>query len=182
MALLKQINGNKNAVVEANFLAGRRTGNVKAQLPLGADFNDLNAENGMLLVYNTVNGVVTLPGSASAPVMLHFSVEKEYDNARAGLENFSLKKGEALPRLYGLYSGDTWTTDAVTIVSGVKNDEQVLAAYESLTPSNTNKFAVGTDGFINLVSTAAGTEPVLVKVIDKTTLPNGGYAVKLEVV
>ena len=184
MGVLKQVNGNKHAVVESNFLAGRRTGHVKAQLGLNEDqfSNDVKAENGMLLIYDTVNQVVSLPVNAASAVMLHFSVEKEYDRLRPGLNNFALAPGEFYPRLYGLYPGDTWTTDAVRLVAGTATDEEIEAAYETLEPSNTNVYAVGTDGFLNLVGVAAGTEPVRVKVISKTTLPNGGLAVKLEVV
>lgn len=182
MALLKQINGNRNAVLEVNFLAARRTGQVKGQLPLDTDVFSVDnpAENGMLLIYDAVAGHVTTPESAGDLAMLHFSVEKEYHHLFPGLRTFATTPEGFYPRLYALHAGDTWTTDAVEM--GGTTDEEVEDALEALDPADGNLFTVSTDGWVDLSSAAGGTEDLLLKVIAKTTLPNGGYAVKLEVV
>ncbi len=178
MGLLKQINGNKYSVVEINFLAARRTGHVKAQLPLNEDVfsEDNKAENGMLLHYDTVNGYVTTPNDKDTMVMLHFSVEKEYDHLRPGLRNFAVAPGEFYPRLYGLYLGDTWTTDAVEF-DGQDSDEDILAAYESV--SKGDIFCVNSDGFLQEQAPGAGIACVVID--NEATLPNGGKALKFEV-
>ncbi len=190
MGVLKQLNGDKYSVIEVNFLAARKTGAVKAQLPLSTtDFSqDLKAENGMLLTYNPLDGggAVNLPTTvATDKVKLHFSVEKEYDSLRPGLRNFALAPGEFYPRLYNLAVGDTWTTDAV-ILDGT-DDHDIESAYDSLIPSRTTVYGVNITeeagapvGFVDLRS-ATSTALVRVHVIAKTTLPNGGLAVKLEV-
>ena len=180
MGLLKRLNGNKYSVLEVNFLSARRTGHVKAQLPLNEDvFNEDNkAENGMLLKYDTVAGHVTTPTNENTRVMLHFSVEKEYDNIRPGLNTFALAPGEFYPRLYGLSLGDTWTTDAVKLDSD-DTDEAVLAAYEGVSKGDT--FAVNSDGFLDQSNTTG--EAVICVVVDnEATLPNGGKALKFEVI
>ena len=179
MGLLKRLNGNKYSVLEVNFLAARRTGHVKAQLPLNPDeFNDNSkAENGMLLKYDTVAGNVSLPTNKNTMVMLHFSVEKEYDNVRPGLNTFALAPGEFYPRLYGVSLGDTWTTDAVSF-SGDDDDATVLAAYEAV--SKGDVFCVNAAGFLE--ETAAGNAVACVVVDNEATLPNGGKALKFEVV
>jgi len=179
MGLLKRLNGNKYSVLEVNFLSARRTGHVKAQLPLDPDDfdGDNKAENGMLLKYNTVTGYVEKPDNQNTMVMLHFSVEKEYDNIRPGLNTFALEPGEFYPRLYGLSLGDTWTTDAVELDSD-DTDEGVLTAYEGVSKGDT--FAVNSDGFLDQSNTAG--EAVICVVVDnEATLPNGGKALKFEV-
>lgn len=188
MGLLKQLNGNKYSVIEVNFLAARRTGQVKAQLPLNTDeFSDDNkAQNGMMLVYDTVEKEVSLPTDYTTPVLLHFSVEKEYDHLRPGLKNFALAPGEFYPRLYTTNVGDTWTTDAVRLAADGSDDATVTSAYESLSASDSTLYGVDDTGFIDLQTDRAGSysdAAFLVKIIEAdTTLPNGGKAVKLEVV
>ncbi len=191
MGVLKQLNGDKYSVIEVNFLAARRTGAVKAQLPLSTtDFSqDLKAENGMLLTYNPLDGggAVNLPGNANADkVLLHFSVEKEYDSLRPGLRNFALAPGEFYPRLYDVAVRDTWTTDAV-LLDGA-DDHDIQSAYDALTPNRTTVYAVRTTavpglpaGFIDIAAGDNISAIVGVYVIGKTTLPNGGLAVKVEV-
>lgn len=185
---LRDINGGDYSVLEANFLAARRTGQVKAQLPLGSDFSTGEAvENGMFLVYDTVAGEVKKPTNADQKgMMLHFSVEKEYDNIRPGLNTYAIFKqdgnnypGTPYPRLFQPHLGDTFTTDAVRLNDGDLSDANALAAYEALTEGHV--FGIGTDGFINATTSGAAAEGVRVKLVALTTLPNGGYACKFEV-
>jgi len=185
---LRDINGGDYSVLEANFLAARRTGQVKAQLPLGSDFAAGEAvENGMFLVYDTVAEEVKKPASADQKgMMLHFSVEKEYDNIRPGLNTYAIFKQDAnkfpgtpYPRLFQPHLGDTFTTDAVRLNNGDLSAANALAAYEALTAGHV--FGIGTDGFINATTSGAAAEGVRVKLVSLTTLPNGGYACKFEV-
>jgi hypothetical protein len=186
---LTQLNGDKYSVLEANFLAARRTGQVKAQLPLGADFELREAvQNGMFLKYDMAEGEVKKPTNGNTKgLMLHFSVEKEYDNMRPGLNTFAIFKqdsnknpGTPYPRFFQPHLGDTFTTDAVRLSGSDVNDEAALAAYEALTIGHV--FGIGADGFINLTTSGAAAEGVRVMLIAKTTLPDGGYACKFEVV
>lgn len=185
---LKEINGGDYSVLEANFLAARRTGQVKAQLPLGEDFDAGEAvENGMFLVYDTVAGEVKKPsGADQAGMLLHFSVEKEYDNVRPGLNSYAIFKQDAnknpgtpYPRFFQPHLGDTFTTDAVSFTDGL-DDDGVLAAFDALTPGDV--FGIGTDGFINAAADGSAATGVRVKLVSLSTLPNGGYACKFEVV
>ncbi len=188
---LKELNGGDYSVLEANFLAARRTGQVKAQLALGDDFDFGEAvENGMFLVYDMAAGEVKKPaGPNQKGMMLHFSVEKEYDNIRPGLNSYAIFKqdgnkypGTPYPRLFQPHAGDTFTTDAVRTSNGDETAAQTLTDFEALTVGDV--FGVADDGFINAVGSDSGAaaEGVRVKLIALTTLPNGGYACKFEVV
>ena len=185
---LKQLNGGDYSVLEANFLAARRTGQVKAQLPLGDDFDLGEAvENGMFLVYDMATGEVKKPANADQKgMMLHFSVEKEYDNIRPGLNSYAIFKqdgnkapGTPYPRFFQPHMGDTFTTDAVRLSDSDVNDATALDAYEALTVGHV--FGIGDDGIINATTSGAAAEGVRVRLIALTTLPNGGYACKFEI-
>ena len=188
---LTKANGDKYAVLEPNFLAARRTGQVRAQLPLDTtDFATIPAQNGMLLQYDVVNGAVTLPeGSAGAQkgLMLHFSVEKEYDNIRPGLNNHAVWRqsdndfpGTPYPRLFQLHIGDTFTTDAVKTNAGTRTAAETATDFAALTLGHV--YQVGTDGFIDASAGNKSTiTSVMFKLIAKTTLPDGGSACKFEV-
>jgi hypothetical protein len=180
---LKDINGGDYSVLEANFLAARRTGQVKAQLPLGdTDFsNGEAAENGMFLIYDVVNEEVKLPTNADdTGMLLHFSVEKEYDNVRPGLNRYAIFQDETpYPRLFQPHLGDTFTTDAVRLGDSDISDASALIAYNALTPGT--EFAIGTDGFINATANGSIATGVKVTLVSLTTLPDGGYACKFQV-
>jgi hypothetical protein len=185
---LKDINGGDYSVLEANFLAARRTGQVKAQLPLGEDFDAGEAvENGMFLVYDVAEGEVKKPTNGNTKeLMLHFSVEKEYDNIRPGLNSYAIFKqegnaypGTPYPRLFKPHAGDTFTTDAVRLSDSDLSAANALIAYNALTVGNV--YGVGSDGFINATTSGAAAEGVRLRLVKLTTLPNGGYACKFEV-
>lgn len=176
---LKNVNGNTYSVLEPNFLAARKTGQVRAQLPLDAtNFATIPAENGMFLVYDSGAGSVKLPTNANTKgTMLHFSVEKEYDRLRPGLNTFAIWRGEMpYPRLYQPHLGDTFTTDAVKLHATTATIE----LFNALTVGN--KYGIGADGFVDATTDGAAAEGVIVELIAKTTLPDGGSACKFKVV
>jgi hypothetical protein len=189
---LTKANGDKYAVLEPNFLAARRTGQVRAQLPLdGTDFLTDPAQNGTLLKYDAVAGTVKKPGASSPEavkgLMLHFSVEKEYDNIRPGLNNHAVWRqvanafpGTPYPRLFQLHVGDTFTTDAVQTNAATRSAAQTITDYAALTLGHI--YQVDANGFIDAATGNVGTTTgVRFKLIAKTTLPDGGYACKFEV-
>lgn len=188
---LTKANGDKYAVLEPNFLAARRTGQVRAQLPLNAtDFATIPAQNGMFLTYDAAGGSVRLPqGSAGEQkgLMLHFSVEKEYDNIRPGLNNHAVWRqdgnnfpGTPYPRLFQLHLGDTFTTDAVKTNAESRTAAETAEDFAALTVGHV--YQVGTDGFIDAAEGDKTTiTSVMVKLIAKTTLPDGGLACKFQV-
>jgi len=187
---LTKANGDNYAVLEPNFLAARRTGQVRAQLPLDAtNFATIPAQNGMFLAYDMAGGSVKLPAAdgTQAGLMLHFSVEKEYDNIRPGLNTHAVWRqvaneypGTPYPRLFQPHVGDTFTTDAVKTNAGTRTAAETVIDFNALTVGHIYK--VGTDGFIDAVAgnqtTVTG---VRVKLVAKTTLPDGGKACKFQV-
>ncbi len=191
---LTALNGGKYAVLEPNFLAARRTGQVRAQLPLNAtDFATKPAQNGTFLLYDMAGGSVREPGETTPEaikgLMLHFSVEKEYDNVRPGLNTHAVWRqvaneypGSPYPRLFQPHVGDTFTTDAVRF-NGTLDAEALLAAYDALNPASAaTTFAVDQNGFIDAATDRSATVTGLrVKLVKKTTLPDGGKACKFQV-
>lgn len=165
--------------LELNNVAFRRDGRVEAQLPLSAvDFANAPAENGMLLAVDRLGGEIKLPAAAGSElVALHYSAEHMYDERLAGLNNFSLKPGDFYPRLGYLANGDKFTTNTVSYGG---TSEELVTALGSLktTPLYGNP---STDGSI-LISAATDGGGDLLKVIAKTTMPNGSLGVKFQVV
>jgi hypothetical protein len=187
---LTKANGDNYAVLEPNFLAARRTGQVRAQLPLNAtDFATAPAQNGMFLAYDMAGGSVRLPDAEATEkgLMLHFSVEKEYDNVRPGLNTHAVWRqvaneypGSPYPRLFQPHVGDTFTTDAVRTNDGTRTAAETVTDFNALTVGEI--FHVGVDGFIDGVGeTVTTTTGLRVQLIAKTTLPDGGYACKFQV-
>ena len=173
------------SVLEPNFLAARRTGQVRAQLPLDAtDFLTVKAENGMILKYNEVTGAVESPtNSADISLMLHFSVEKEYDHVHPGLNTFALTTGEFYPRLYQLHVGDTFITDAVKLHAS--DDQTISTLYDAIAKGNV--FSIDSGGWITIVGGSIHADYSAVSVAfqvidDVATLPSGGKAIKFKVV
>jgi hypothetical protein len=187
---LKDLNGGDHSVLEANFLAARRTGQVKAQLPLGDDFDfGEPVENGVFLLYDMINKEVKKPGVSNPQnvlgLMLHFSVEKEYDNIRPGLNTFAIYKqdgnkypGTPYPRLFQPHVGDVFTTDAIRISGSDLNAVAAQAAWDAINAGDSHP--VDEDGYINCSTTTTG-NGIQLTLLEKTTLPNGGQAGKFAV-
>ena len=158
--------------LELNNVAFRRDGRIEAQLPLSAeDFSaEKPAENGMILVVDRVNGCIRLPGEDGGIFALNYTTEHMYDDRKPGLKNFKLTPEDGFyPRLGYLAVGDKFTTNCVTLGSGITEDAMV------------GKFGVpSADGTILLQSASA--EGLCLQAIEKTTMPDGQVAVKFIVV
>ena len=164
--------------LELNNVAFRRDGRVEAQLPLSAeDFEDAPAENGMLLAVDRLAGEIKLPTEDSELIALHYSAEHMYDERLAGLNNFKLEVGDFYPRLGYLANGDTFTTNTV---SHSTSSAALVTALGKLseTPLYGNP---SEDGSI-LIGPASEGGGDLLKVIAKTTMPNGSLGVKFQVI
>jgi hypothetical protein len=161
-------------VVELNKVAAVKTGQIEAQYELDAAVAQV--ENGMLLVADHVAKKVKKPAGATDAVYLHASVEKDYEGK--GRKHFVVKQGEFLPRLLKLNVGDRFESNAV------EHDDAVYANYAAIvTASNaTTVYGVpNASGYIRIVATPAGTEKVVLKVVEGVLLPNGEQGLKFVV-
>ena len=158
--------------LELNQVAFRRTGRIEAQAKLDSTINYV--ENGMLLAVDPETRTVRFPTTGDEFIALNYTTEHMYDERLAnGLKHFKLDKGAFLPRLGYLSTGDKFTTNCVSITN---------AAGEYATEAEVDAVIAGgayghasTDGSILLNDTATG---AMLKVVCKTTMPDGSYAVK----
>jgi len=193
MALLK---ATTYGVVEINKLTSRSTGAVYNQMPLAAAFNSVACENGMLLQRDIVNNEVVFPTENTgvvngAAVYLVASAEKNYDQNKLGLGDFAvIKKSTSVaystignngtafdqytyPALYELNVGARFTTNLLDLGATLFT---AVAVGHYCVVKNTGLLTYSGAG------KPAGTHSVLFRIVEKTTLPNGHAAVKVEVV
>ena len=168
--------------LELNQFAAPRDGRIEAQLPLSDDFKEVAAENGMLLAVDNVNRVVKFPVAGEIfPIALNYSTEHMYDERAKGLKNFSLKKGEFLPRLGYLAIGDKFTTNCLCAddaeFAGI---DAVKAAYEEGTMLYGG---VSEMGAIKVSATKPAEGPVLMAIQGPGagSMPDGQFAIKFQV-
>ena len=169
--------------LELNQVAFPRDGRIEAQCALDAeDFADIPAENGMLLAVDRVNRAVKLPTSANAavmPIALNYSTEHMYDERSNALKDFKLERGSFLPRLGFLSVGELFTTNCLSYGEDYADDDAVVAAAEAL--GTTAMYGgISEDGAILLSKSAPQAGPVL-KAVEKTTMPDGQFAIKFQV-
>lgn len=163
--------------LELNNVAFRRDGRIEAQLPLDeVDFATKVAENGMLLTVDRAKGCIRFYKAGDKTVALNYTTEHGYDDRKPGLKDFALKRGEFYPRLGYLAVGDKFTTNCISF-EGTEEDGKALVDKYATTPLYGVPSA---DGTILLTATAG--EGVCLQVIEKTTMPDGQYAVKFIVV
>lgn len=173
--------------LELNNVAFRRDGRVEAQCALDAtDFASIPAENGMLLAVDRINRVVKFFDSSddTYPIALNYTAEHMYDERANALKDFKLERGSFLPRLGYLAVGDLFTTNCISYDKGsgsgqFANDAAVETALAAIgtTPLYGGASA---DGTIALGTSAPAKGPVL-KVVEKTTMPDGTLGVKFQV-
>ncbi len=168
--------------LEINNCAFRRDGRIEAQCaPNTTDFATAKVENGMLLAVDAVNREVKFSTDSVLPVALVYTAEHMYDERKDGLKDFALNgTDDFLPRLGYPAVGDKFTTNCLCYDSAVyANDSAVNSALESCKAAAVygGKSSVGA---IALSSTAPTVGPVL-KVVEKTTMPDGQPAVKFQV-
>lgn len=170
--------------IELNQVAFRRDGRIEAQCFLDeTDFADVPAENGMLLAIDRVNRKVKFAKDNSLPVALNYTTEHMYDERTPGLKNFKLEKGEFLPRLGYLSVGELFTTNCVCYDDGeYATEEDLLEAVKDKTTLSTTPIygSAGAEGAIKLSATAP-TEGVVLRVVEKTTMPDGQLGFKFQV-
>lgn len=171
--------------LELNNAPFRRDGRVEAQCALKeADFGknaNAVAENGMLLAIDRVNREVKLPAADEAlPIAINYSAEHMYDERANALKDFFLKTGDFYPRLGYLSVGDLFTTNCICFDdTEFKDDDAFIAATEAIkTTALYGGISVG--GAIKVSATAPTVGPVL-RVVEKTTMPDGQFAVKFHV-
>ena len=165
--------------VELNNVAFRRDGRIEAQCALDeTDFASTPAQNGMLLAVDNITRTITKPKSGSKLIALHYSAEHMYDERKPGLKDFHLFPGTFLPRLGYLAVGDKFTTNTVSYNGTVEALDGLLDKIDTTpvygVPSST--------GYIEAKATLAGTEPVQLLAIGKTTMPSGVPGIKFQVI
>lgn len=174
--------------VEINNCAFRRDGRIEAQAaPDTTDFSSKLVENGMLLSVDAATRKVFLADDATAkalPIGLVYSAEHLYENGKTGLKNFALKgKEDFLPRIGYLAVGDKFTTNCIAYDSAVDSSWTTESLFiAGLTTFATSPIYGGIcdEGCI-LVSASAPTEGPKLKVVAKTTMPDGQLGVKFQV-
>lgn len=156
------------AVVEPNHLSALRAGGVYAQLPADDSIDIL--ENGQFVKYDYAEGKVDFTGEG--PWMLVFNEEHGgplYDERFRMHRDFALRKvdqydGKLYPRVFRLYEGDIYTTNAL-----VKGDYSVG---DNVKPN--------AEGWLE--SAGGASDGLVLKVVKETTMPDGQPGVKLQVV
>lgn len=170
--------------LEINNCAFRRDGRIEAQCaPDTTDFATDVLENGMLLAVDNVARTVKYVDDSSLPIALNYSAEHIYDERTPGLKNFKLNGADDFyPRLGYLSVGDKFTTNCVgydtTVDSNWTSASAFLSALDSYA-TTTLYGGVSEKGAIKISATAPSYGPVL-KVIKKTTMPDGTLGIKFQ--
>ena len=167
--------------LELNQVAFPRDGRVEAQCALDdTDFASVPAENGMLLAVDRVNRKIKFATSANIakmPVALNYTTEHMYDERANALKDFKLERGTFYPRLGFLSVGELFTTNCFGYDAAFADDDAV----KEVDLSTTDVYGgVSDEGAILLVKSAPEAGPVL-KVVEKTTMPDGQFAFKFQV-
>ena len=167
--------------LELNQVAFPRDGRVEAQCKLDdTDFASVPAENGMLLAVDRVNRAVKFPTSAvvaTCPVALNYTTEHMYDERANALKNFKLERGTFYPRLGFLSVGELFTTNCMGYDSDFADDDAV----KNVDLKTTAVYGgISDEGAILLTKSAPSVGPVL-KAVEKTTMPDGQFALKFQV-
>ena len=182
---LKRLKIDGYGQVELNNVAFRRDGRIEAQCaPDVEDFADKHIENGMILAIDNVSRTVKLADGKEELVGLVYSAEHFYEGTKAGLKHFKLNAtDDFLPRLGYLAVGDKFTTNCLCY------DE---AEFEGGEESVWQKLANGDAEYVCGIATNIGAIQVkaekpsgaslVLRVIEKTTMPDGQPAVKFQVV
>ena len=167
--------------LELNQVAFRRDGRVEAQCALDdTDFASVPAENGMLLAVDRVNRKIKFPKSAviaNCPVALNYTTEHMYDERANALKDFKLELGEFYPRLGFLSVGELFTTNCFGYDSAFADDDAV----RNVDLSSTDVYGGISDEGAILLDTSAPSDGPVLKVVEKTTMPDGQFAFKFQV-
>lgn len=170
--------------VELNQVAFRRDGRIEAQCALDAtDFENVPAENGMLLAVDNTTRTIKFAKDASLPIALNYTAEHMYDDRKNALKDFSLSATDGFyPRLGYLAIGDKFTTNCIAYdTAEFANDEALETAYEGETKVYGG---ISDEGAILVSKTAPSEGPVLlaVKGTGAGSMPDGTFGIKFQVI
>lgn len=170
--------------LELNQVAFRRDGRVEAQCALDdTDFASISAENGMLLAVDRINRKIKLPKSAviaNCPVALNYTAEHMYDERANALKDFKLELGEFYPRLGFLSAGELFTTNCIGYDSSDFADDAALKTAVAAIGTTPLYGGISDSGAIVIDTTKPSAGPVL-KVVEGTTMPDGQFGIKFQV-
>ena len=171
--------------LELNNAAFRRDGRIEAQCALDAtDFANVPAENGMLLAVDKVNKKIKFAKNANLPIAINYSAEHMYDERANGLKDFKIDyvaTGEYFyPRMGYLSVGDLFTTNCVGYDSAKFATEKAFT--DALAANATTPLYGGISDFgAIMVSDAAPQAGPVLKVVKKTTMPDGTLGIQFQV-
>ena len=166
---------NPYSVVEMNFVAAVRTGQIAAQYALDASIATAGVQNGQLLVVDEINKKIKPLAATADYVYLHASDERIYESMLG--RNSFIVKAPNYPKMYKLNKGDKFETDAVD--KGAYADLTAVTA--AITAGTVSAVAIAS-GDIKLLATASlTTETVVLKPVEIVTLPHGGKGIKFVV-
>ena len=170
--------------LEMNQVAYRRDGRIEAQCALGEDFNEVPAENGMLLAVDNVNRIVKFPVKGEAyPIALNYSAEHVYDG-RTDLKNFKVEQNSVYPRLGYLAVQDKFTTNCLCYDDSEFTTEAALkAAYAPEALKAAPLYGgISEIGAIKVSATKPTEGPVLLAILGTGagSMPDGQFAIKFQ--
>lgn len=182
MAARYPING--YGQLEINNCAFRRDGRIEAQTPLcSTGFATAGLENGMIVAVDKLGNKIKLIGQSNAdPIGIAFTSE-HVTGFSHGLKDFICKRGGAYPRIGYLSVGDIFTTNTVSHAFVDTDNEVDHAAFVTALGSLGTTALYGkpsADGSIEITSNAPQSGLKL-KVLEKTTMPDGQLGVKFQV-
>lgn len=183
---LKRLEIDGYGQLEINNVTFRRTGAIEAQCELDeTDFAKVPAENGMLLAVDNVKRVVRFAeDKEEAPVAINYTTEHLYDDTKKGLKDFALERDSFLPRLGYLSIGDKITTNTLsydnTVDTTWTTDDKVKEAIGDL--ETTPLYGTYCDNGGILISAKKPANKMVLSVIAHTTMPDGQFGAKLQVV
>ena len=165
--------------LELNQVSFPRTGRIEAQCALDdVDFADVPAENGMLLAVDRVNRKVKFAVDDSMPIALNYTTEHMYDERHKSLKDFSLELGSFYPRMGFLSVGELFTSNCLCFDDSEFADNEAVEAVN--VKANALFGGISELGAIKVSATKPTAGPVL-KAVEKTTMPDGQFAFKFQV-
>ncbi len=167
--------------LELNNVAFRRDGRIEAQCAPASALASAKLENGMLLAVDNVSRTVTYATDSSLPIALHYSAEHIYDERTPGLKNWYLKgSDDFLPRLGYLAVGDKFTTNCISYDTSEFATASALDSAFAAIGTTPIWGGAGADGAIAISTSAPSFGPVL-RMVQKTTMPDGQLGIKFQV-
>ena len=167
--------------LELNQVAFPRDGRIEAQCALDdTDFASVPAENGMLLAVDRVNRKIKFATDDSMPIALNYTTEHMYDERQRSLKDFKLELGEFYPRLGFLSVGELFTTNCLGYDDGEFADEDAFFTACDDIKTTALYGGISDAGVIKVSATKPTAGPALLAV-EKTTMPDGQFALKFQV-